>query len=111
MERIPQELKEFFLKIIIPAVVAISIKLAMESRNEKISFFNALTSVIIGVGCAYLASGWVMDSFKDNTIPLIIACITIVGEKISYWLIYKFKFDVLGDAIINYLIDKYRPKK
>lgn len=90
--------------------MAISIKLALETRKGKVSAFNAITSVIIGVGCAYLSSHWVMHSFSDGTIPIVIACITVVGEKIAYWLIYKFDFDVVGDSFINYIIDKYKNK-
>ena len=111
MTNIPQELKEFLIKIILPSVVAISIKLAMETRKGKVSVFNAITSVIIGVGSAYLSANWVMNTFDDNTIPILIACITIVGEKIAYWLIYKFNVDVIGDSIINYLVNKYKPKE
>ena len=83
----------------------------MKSRRTKLSFFNALTSVVIGVGCAYLTSGWVMESFTDNSIPIVIACITIVGEKITYWLMYTFNFDRFGDAIVNNFIDWYKNKK
>lgn len=109
MERIPQEIKDFLIKIIIPSLVAISIQLAVKTKTQKVSFINAFTSVVIGVGCAYLSSGWVLNNFDNSTIP--IACITIIGEKVAYWLIYKFHFDVIGDAFINYLIDKYKTKK
>jgi hypothetical protein len=111
MQNIPQEIKDFLIKIILPSVVAISIKLAMETRKGKMSVFNAITSVIIGVGSAYLSSSWVMNNFDDNKIPIVIACITIVGEKVAYWLIYKFNFDLIGDALINYLINKYKHKE
>ncbi len=108
---VPQELRDLIIKILIPSLVAVSIKLALESKKNKVSFFTAATSVITGVGSAYLTSGWVMESFKDTSIPLIIACITIVGEKVAYWLIYKFKFDIVGDAIIEYIVDRYKTKK
>lgn len=111
MQSIPQDIKDFLIKIIIPSVVAISIKLAMETRKGKVSVFNAISSVIIGVGSAYLSANWVMNNFDDNHIPIVIACVTIVGEKVAYWLIYKFNFDVIGDAFINYLINKYKPKE
>lgn len=110
MERIPQELKDFLIKIIIPSLVAISIKLSVQSKKEKISWFNAVTSVVTGVGCAYLTSNWVMHTFSEGNIPIVIACITVVGEKIAYWLIFKFNFDLIGDAFINYWIDKYKNK-
>jgi hypothetical protein len=111
MTIIPQELKDLIIKIIIPSLVAISIKLALETRKGKVSVFNAIMSVIIGVGCAYLSSGYVMNSFNESHIPIVIACITIVGEKIAYWLIYKFSFDVIGDALIEIIVNKFKNKK
>ncbi|GAB4160813.1 MAG: hypothetical protein Tsb0033_17270 [Winogradskyella sp.] len=89
--------------------MAVSIKLAIQSKKEKLSIFNTIASVIIGVGCAYLSSGWVLNNFEDTALP--IACITIIGEKVGYYLIYKFNFDVLGDSIIEYWIEKYKSKK
>jgi hypothetical protein len=108
MERIPHELKDLLVKIIIPSLVAVSIQLAVKIKKQKISFFNAFLSAVIGVGCAYLSSGWVLSSFEDATLP--IACITVIGEKVAYWLIYQFNFDVVGDSIIQYFIEKYKKK-
>ena len=108
MERIPQDLKDLLVKIIIPSLVAVSIKLAIQSRQEKLSIFNSIMSVVIGVGCAYLSSYWVLNHFENASIP--IACITLIGEKIGYWLIYKFNFDIIGDSLIQYFIDKYKKK-
>jgi len=108
MERIPHELKDLLVKIIIPSLVAISIQLAVKIKKQKVSFFNALMSVIIGVGCAYLSSGWILRAFEDTTLP--IACVTIIGEKVAYWLIYQFNFDAVGDSLIQYFIDKYKKK-
>lgn len=108
MERIPHELKDLMVKIIIPSLVAISIQLAVKIKKQKVSFFNALMSVIIGVGCAYLSSGLILSYFEDSTLP--IACITIIGEKVAYWLIYKFNFDLVGDSLINHFVDKYKKK-
>lgn len=101
MYKIGQEIQDLVIKIIIPALVAISIKLAVESRRGKISFFNAITSIIIGVGCAYLSSGWVMDVFSHGMISIVIAVITLTGEKIAFWLIYKLNIDIIGDFLIN----------
>ena len=108
MERIPHELKDLLVKIIIPSLVAISIQLAVKIKKQKVSFFSAFASVIIGVGCAYLSSGFVLNNFDDATLP--IACITIIGEKIAYWLIYQFNFDLIGDGLVEYFLNKYKKK-
>lgn len=108
MEGIPHDIKDLLVKIVIPSLVAISIQLAVKIKKQKVSFFNALMSVVIGVGCAYLSSGLILKHFEDTTLP--IACITIIGEKIAYWLIYKFNFDLVGDSLIQYFVDKYKKK-
>lgn len=105
MDKLSEELQHLILKIIVPALVAISIKLAVESKQGKISIFNAFSSIIIGVGCAWLSSGWVTDTFTDSTMPIVIGVITIAGEKVAFWLIYKFNFDIMGDAVLNIAVD------
>ncbi len=106
-----EEIKTLIFKIIMPALVAISIKLAVQSRKSKISIFNAIASIMIGVGCAYLSAYWVLSNFSNETMPIAIAVITITGEKVAYWLIFKFNFDVVGDALIQALIDKFNKKE
>ena len=108
MERLPQDVSELVFKIIIPALVAISLKLAVQSKKIKISFFNGFASVVIGVGSAYITSSWVMESFEDKYVPIVIACITISGEKIAEWLIFKFNFDEIGDGFIDVIINKLK---
>lgn len=111
LEKIPEELENLLIKIIIPALVAISIKLAVQSREGKMSLFSTIMSIIIGVGCAYISSGWVLKTFSEETMPIAVGVITIAGEKIAYWLIFKFNFDVLGDALIDFFINKYKGKQ
>src|SRR5690606_12611620 len=111
LEKIPEEIENLLIKIIIPALVAISIKLAVQSRQGKMSLFTTITSIIVGVGCAYLSSGWVLKTFSDETMPIAVGVITIAGEKIAYWLIFKFNFDIIGDAFIDFLINKYKGKQ
>ena len=105
MDKLSEELQHLILKIIVPALVAVSIKLAVESKQGKISIFNALSSIVIGVGCAWISSGWVTETFTDSTMPIVIGVITIAGEKIAFWLIYKFNFDIMGDAAIQVAVD------
>lgn len=96
-----EEAKSFFTKIILPALVAISMKIAIQSRDSKITIFQVISSFICGIGSAYLSAGWVMGRFADESIPLIIAIITISGEKIGYYLIYKLKIEDLFIFIIK----------
>lgn len=93
-------------KIIIPSLIAISVKLAIQIKNGKTSWMNALMSIIIGVGCAYLSGDLIIDKFSENMAPIVIGVVTITGEKIAFWIMYKFNIDALMDvfyeAIKNY---------
>lgn len=95
------EFREVLVKILIPSLVGISIKLAVQSRQERVSPFNAVTSIITGLGFAYLFGDAVLSYFPEKWSSVIIAAITITGEKIAYWFIYKFRVDVLADAFIE----------
>lgn len=101
MKEISQELENLFVKVLIPALVAISIKIAIAGRKKGMSVLNVVTSIVIGVGFAYLFSGIVMSSFSDDYIPLVIALVTITGEKIGNWVIYKLNIDLFVEAFIE----------
>lgn len=105
--QIPDYKNEFltlFIKIILPAIIAVGIKIAVQMKNSKVTVLSAVTSLVIGVGFAVLSAGVIRQSIPEVWQPVVIAVIAIVGEKIGYWLIYKFNFDKIGEAIINTLI-------
>lgn len=88
------DLKTWLVKILLPSLVAISIKLAVEAR-EGISWFNVITSFITGVGSAYLFSQPVIVHFAEQYQPIAIGIIAISGEKIGLWLVYKLNVESL----------------
>lgn len=106
MINIPQEVRELLFKIIVPAIVALSVKLAIESKHKKITVLSAFLSFVIAVGIAYLSSGWVLKYFDDTTIP--IACITLLGERFVIYFMYKFNIDQVLDGLVQYFIDRYK---
>lgn len=106
MEKIEEEIRSLLVKVFIPSLVAISVKLAITMRKQSMTIFNIVSSVVIGVGSAYLFSGFIFKHFTDETATLMIAMVTISGEKIGNWLIYKFNVDLFIQA----LIEKYYKK-
>jgi hypothetical protein len=88
-----EDLKSWSIKILLPALVALSIKLAVQSKKTAISWFNVITSFITGIGSAYLFSDWVISTISQPYIPIAIAIITISGEKIGFYLVYKFNVE------------------
>lgn len=88
------EFKAFLIKIILPSLVALSIKLSIQSQRKRVSLVNILTSFSTGIGCAYLFSDYAITHLSHEFVPLAIAVVTLSGEKIGAW--FMFKFDVEG---------------
>jgi len=101
LESLSQEVKTWVLKPLIWAMVAISIKLAVQSRKNKITFGIAISSFITGIGSAYLFSDYVSGAFSHEMQPLIIGVIAISGEKIGEYVLYKISFNSLVDLLIK----------
>jgi len=106
MEEIQEEMRTLWAKVLIPAFVAMSIKIAIDSRKKPITIFNIIASFVTGVGAAYLFSGVILNNFSDDFVPLLIALVAISGEKLGNWIVYKFNIDTFIEA----LIDKYYRK-
>jgi hypothetical protein len=105
------EMYNFFLKIFIPAFIAISIKIATQVKKEKMTFTRVLMSFVVGVGCAYFVYPFVNNEIQNSYIPLIVAIVAISGEKIAEYIIYKFDVDGVLGAIIDALIDRFKNRK
>lgn len=96
-----EETKAFLIKIIIPALVALSIKIAIQSQQKKVSLFQIISSFITGIGSAYLCSDLVMTYLTHQWVPLAIAVVVLSGEKIGYYLIYKFNVEGIMDRFVK----------
>src|SRR5258706_1620020 len=99
---IPNEVRAFATKIIIPALTAISIKIAIAFRTKPMSKLNVVISIVSGIGSAYLFSGPAMEYFSDQWLPVGIAMITISGEKIAYYVIHRLNVEQLIDIIFKH---------
>lgn len=108
IEEVWEYIKNPVVKILIPAMVGASIKIAVESRKKTMSAFNIVTSVIVAVGVAWLMSGLVFKAFDDVYHAPIIALVAISGEKFANWIIFKFNIDKFFKQFIEFLIDWYR---
>jgi len=102
-----EDFRTWLIKILLPSLVAVSIKLAVTAKKDSVTWFSIITSFVTGIGSAYLFSDLVISSVPHNCIPLAIAAITISGEKIGFWLVYKFNVE----SILEGVVDKIRTKK
>lgn len=88
-------MKSFCLKIFLPALVAVSIKIAIQSKNKSVSVLQIIISFVTGIGSAYLFSGIILENFSSSWATIYIAVTAISGEKIGQWLVYKFNVEEL----------------
>lgn len=100
-KNIPEELINFFFKIFIPSVVAISIKVATQIRKEKMTVIRVILSFIIGIGCAYFVFPFVDTHVENRYLPLMVGVVSISGEKIAEYFIYKLNVDMFLTAIVD----------
>lgn len=94
---------QFITKILIPAFVGISLKVAVQMKRTKLSFLNVILSFITGITTAYLFSDLIQAHVPHDYQSVCIGIIAISGEKIGDWLVFKFRIDDFLTAIANTL--------
>lgn len=105
---ISEEIWNWIFKILLPTIVALIISISIQLKNKTANVTGILLSIITGLGCSYLSGDWVIHHVSSDYTSLLIGTIAIGGEKVGYWLIYKFKFDVIGNAMIKWVINKFK---
>ena len=101
------EFIQFFIKVLIPALFGVGIKIAIEMKKDKtkVSLMNVGLSMFVGVAGAYICSDIVKTNFPTDYQPAIIAFIAIISDKVAEWLIYEWKVDVFLTSFTNGLFD------
>lgn len=101
------EYTQFVVKIIIPAVLGVGMKIAIEMKKDKtkISFMNIALSMFVGVAGAYICSGLIETEFGVKYQSILIAFIAIISDKIAEYIIYKLNIDGFLTALFNGFFD------
>ena len=92
---------QFVTKILIPAFIGISLKVAVQMKRTKLSFLNVVLSFITGICTAWMFSNLIQDNVPINYQSISIAIIAISGEKIGDWIVYKFRIDDFLSAVFE----------
>lgn len=100
-EKLPEEWKAFILKTIIPALIAVSIKIAIQAKEAKVTILQVIVSFVCGIGFAYIFSDYIDQTFFHPWHSVVIAMVAISGEKIGHYFVYKIRLDDLIDAILK----------
>jgi hypothetical protein len=98
---VAEEIKSWLVKPLIWAMLAISVKLAVQSKREKITIGIVITSFLAGIGSAWIFADYVLMNYAHQYQPMIIAIIAISGEKIVEYILYKVNFQALIDALMK----------
>ena len=107
-ESIWEGLKNVVVKIIIPALVGVSINLAYQARKKTMSIFNLITSVVIGIGVAWIASPLVFTTVAEEYRGALIAMIALGGDKFANYAITKFNIDRLLGLTLDFVTGFFR---
>lgn len=96
------------MKVIIPAIIIISIRLAYISRKVTLSFWLVLTSYVIGVGMVIICSDLILANVSKDHVTIVSAIVAISSEKIAHYMIYRFRIDTFLSAFFDTLISKMK---
>ena len=110
LKQVPDEVWNFIIKTLPFSLAALAISVAIQVKNKTATVRGVILSAIIGISTAWILGGYINEHFSPSTAPVIIAVITLTGEKIGYWLVYKFNFDLIGAAIVESIIRKFKKK-
>lgn len=108
LKQVPDEVWNFIIKTLPFSLAALAISISVQIKNRTASIINTVLSIVIGVSCAYITGTFINTHFSSSTAPIIIGVVTIAGEKVAYWLIYKFNFDLIGEAALKSIIKKFK---
>lgn len=100
-DSVSEEIKSWIVKPLIWAMLAISVKLAVQSKRQKITVGIVITSFLAGIGSAWIFADYVILNYSHQYQPMIIAVIAISGEKIVEYILYKVNFQALLDALMK----------
>ena len=79
--------------------MGLSVKLAILSRKENITVKQIIISFVCGIGSAYIFAPLVMNDVSDHWLPLVIAVITMSGEKIGSYALYRLNIENVFDFL------------
>lgn len=98
---LPDGLTEFVTKILIPAMVGISLKIAVQMKKTKLSFLSVTLSFIAGISCAWLLSDLIHLHVGEQYQAISIAIIAMSGEKFGEFVVYKLRVDEFLQAVLD----------
>lgn len=104
-KNIDEQVIEFLIKILPPAMVGLAIKIAVTMEREKLTFFNVVLSFITGIGFVFLLKYPIQTYSPQDFHPALFGITAMCGEYIGKLLISMFKVDIRLKIIIEHIED------
>jgi hypothetical protein len=103
-----EDVRTLLIKILVPATIGVSMKLAIEGRDKAMTKTNVITSFILGVGTAYLTGALILKSFSPEIASIVIGIVAMGSESIAKFMIRKFKIDSMIISFLEYLLGQIK---
>jgi len=96
------------LPMIVAASIAVTLRLIVESKKNKITILNVVMSFISALGISYLFYPVILEYVKPSLQSIVIGIIVLTGDKIVSYVIYKFKVDQFLTFIADWALNKLK---
>lgn len=103
IEEVWDQIKNPVVKFLIPAMLGISIKLAIQARKKVMSKSSVITAFVFGISVAWLLSPVINSVASEDYQALCIGIVALSGDKIALWAYQKFNIDRLIELFIEWL--------
>lgn len=110
MFKLNEELNELILKIIIPTIAGLSIKIGIMIRNRDASTIKVGAGLLTGVGAAVSFGHIFIEQLPYHYASAGIAVTVMLSERLSVWIIEKFDLEQLLERIVTNIADKIKKK-
>lgn len=109
------EIYNFIFKALIPALVAVSLGLAVKAKTQRLTMKRVFISYITGVGVSYFAYPLIGYQYFGDFYGAVIGVIALTSEKIMEFLLFRFNVDLFLGSLIDagrtFLINLINGKK
>jgi hypothetical protein len=105
MEKISDELINFFIKFVFIPLIAVCVKLSVTSMSgAKITKLNIALSLFVGVAIPFILKDLISAYVPENWTTAVIGLTAILSDKIAETIIKKVKIDLIITSLINNLL-------
>ena len=90
------------------ATITTVMKLIIESKKNKITFFGGVMTWTFAMGISYIFYPIVLDYISDSWQGVVIGAIVLTGEKTVTWIMYTLRVEDFLAYMGDYLLRKLK---